>query len=252
MTQYGTWVSYGGAARIWLAAGLLAVALVVAGAGLRLPRPVRLTRPGTVVTTIMLVSWFVAIVVFLGCSALYIKQYLHEYPAVAAHYRPANHITPVTFVAAAVLFIAVLAHDSPSFGTRLAGAAIGAMAFPMIFELPFDLIVMARVYPPIPPDPAGYRAQFFVPLFAVEITTLLLLRLSPLVRITRYTFVSVALMLGVFAVWALTGFGYPSGPAPTTLNIVSKLLAFVAALTLFFPRQRAPEPAVPEPAQATR
>ena len=96
MTQYGTWVSYGGAARIWLAAGLLAVALVVAGAGLRLPRPVRLTRPGTVVTTIMLVSWVVAIAAFLGCSVLYIKQYLHEYPAVGAPPPPGHKQTPRT------------------------------------------------------------------------------------------------------------------------------------------------------------
>jgi hypothetical protein len=42
-------------------------------------------------------------------------------------------------------------------------------------------------------------------------------------------------MLGVFAVWALSGFGYPSAALPTTLNIVSKLLAFAVVLTLFFP-----------------
>jgi hypothetical protein len=38
----------------------------------------------------------------------------------------------------------------------------------------------------------------------IEITTLLLLRLSPMVRLTRATFFSFALMLGVFAVWALS------------------------------------------------
>ena len=105
----------------------------------------------------------------------------------------------------------------------------------MIFELPFDLIVMARTYPPIPPDPALYRALFFVPLFLIEITTLLLLRLSPMVRLTRATFFSFALMLGVFAVWALSGSGYPSAPPLTALNIASKILAFVTALTLFLP-----------------
>jgi len=60
-----------------------------------------------------------------------------------------------------------------------------------------------------------------------------------MVRLTRATFFSLALMLGVFAVWALSGFGYPSAPVPTTLNVVSKLLAFAAVLTLFFP-QRSP------------
>ena len=52
-------------------------------------------------------------------------------------------------------------------------------------------------------------------------------------------------MLVVFAIWALFGFGYPSAPAPITLNVVSKILAFVTALTLFLPlRDRA---GVPEP-----
>ena len=37
--------------------------------------------------------------------------------------------------------------------------------------------------------------------------------------------------------WALDGFGYPFGTVPTALNIASKLLAFVAVLTLFLPRQ---------------
>ena len=44
-----------------------------------------------------------------------------------------------------------------------------------------------------------------------------------------------ASMLAVFGVWALFGFGYPSAPATTTLNVVSKILALLAALTLFVP-----------------
>ncbi|MBV9093739.1 MAG: hypothetical protein JO132_07670 [Streptosporangiaceae bacterium] len=82
-----------------------------------------------------------------------------------------------------------------------------------------------------------YRALFFVPLFLIEITTLLLLSLSPMVRPTRATLFCLALMLGVFAVWALSGFGYPSALVPLTLNIVSKFLAFAVVLTLFFPRR---------------
>jgi len=45
-------------------------------------------------------------------------------------------------------------------------------------------------------------------------------------------------MLAVFAVWALAGFGYPSAPVPITLNVVSKILAFVMVLTLFLPPRR--------------
>jgi len=84
-------------------------------------------------------------------------------------------------------------------------------------------------------------------LFAIEITPLLLLRLSPMARLTRDTFFSVALMVGVFAVWALAGFGYPSAPLPIALNVASKILAFVAALTLFLPGRPAAGPATPSP-----
>ena len=116
----------------------------------------------------------------------------------------------------------------------------------MIFEFPFDLIVMARTYPPLPPDPALYRVLFFAPLFLVEFTTLSLLTLSPVVKLTRATFFSFALMLAVFAVWALFGFAFPSAPAPYALNALSKVLAFAVTLSLFLP-QRAPA-STPDPA----
>jgi hypothetical protein len=243
MTQYGTWVSYGGDARIMLATGLLAVAGGVTLAGIRLPLPVRATRPSPGGRVAMILAWIASIVAFLVCLTIYIRQYIHAYSLTAHTAAPKDPIAPITLTAALVVFFIIISRPSPGFGTRLASAAIGAMAAPMIFELPFDLIVMARTYPPIPPDPALYRALFFVPLFLIEITTLLLLRLSPMVRLTRATFFSFALMLGVFAVWALAGFGYPSAPLPTTLNIVSKILAFITVLTLFLPQR-------PEPGQA--
>jgi hypothetical protein len=192
----------------------------------------------------MVVAWAAAIFTFLACASIYVRQYLREYHLTKA--APTDRIAPVTLLAAVAVFVIILTRSSPGFGTRLASAAIGAMAAPMIFEFPFDLIVLARTYPPIPPDPALYRALFFVPLFLIEITTLLLLRLSPMVRLTRATFFSFALMLGVFAVWALSGFGYPSAPAPIALNVVSKLLAFVTVLTLFLP-QRPPRPQTLQP-----
>jgi uncharacterized protein YhhL (DUF1145 family) len=242
MTQYGTWVSYGGDARIWLAIGLLAVAGGAVVAGIRLPLPVRATRPGQVSRVVMILAWVASIAAFLVCVTIYIQQYIRAYALSAPAAAPKDPIAPITLTAAAVVFIVivVISRGSLGFGTRLASGAICAMAAPMIFELPFDLIVMARTYPPIPPDPALYRALFFVPLFLIEITTLLLLRLSPMVRLTRATFFSFALMLSVWAVWALAGFGYPSAPLPYALNVASKILAFVTALTLFLPHRPAP------------
>ena len=238
MTQYGTWVSFGGAARIWLAAGLLAVAAVPAGAAFRLARPVPIARLGGRAAPVLVVTWIASIVAFLVCISIYINGYVSAFRLQAGHGAPVNRITPVTLATALVVFIVLLACTRGPAATKMGAAAVGAMIGPMIFELPFDLIVMSRTYPGIPPDPAGYRVLFFAPLFLIEITTLLLLRLVPAARLTRAALVCFALMLAVFAVWALTGFGYPSTAGPITLNIVSKLLAFATGLMLFPLRRR--------------
>ena len=60
MTQYGTWVSYSGGARIELAIVLLAAAAGLAYAGTRLPLPARAARPGRAAMIFMLVTWVLA------------------------------------------------------------------------------------------------------------------------------------------------------------------------------------------------
>jgi ABC-2 type transport system ATP-binding protein len=42
-------------------------------------------------------------------------------------------------------------------------------------------------------------------------------------------------MMGVFGIWALYGFDYPQSALPITMNVASKILAFVTAVTLFLP-----------------
>ena len=228
----GAWVSYGGTARIALAIILLAAAGGVAYAGIRLPLPVRLAQPGRKVWIIQVVAWLLAIVALLVCLAAEVEHARQEHLLRAV---PANPIAPVTFICAGALFFIIIVTSPQGGWVALVSAVAGALAAPMIFELPFDLIVMARTYPPIPPDPALYRVLFFAPLFLVELTTLSLLRLSPLVRLSRAAFLLFALMLAVFAVWGLAGFGYPSAPVPIALNVVSKLLAFAVAFSLFLP-----------------
>ena len=177
------------------------------------------------------------------CVAAYVKRMRQEH---LFHTPAADPITPVTFIGVGVIFFIIVVNNSRGGRVALTSAAVGALAAPMIFEFPFDLIVMTRTYPPIPPDPALYRVLFFAPLFLVEFTTLALLTLSPMVRLSRTTFFLFALMLGVFAVWGLSGCAYPSAPLPTALNVVSKLLAFAVALSLFFPQRAqasAPGPA---------
>jgi hypothetical protein len=234
MTQYGTWVSYGGPARIWLALVLLAVAGGLAYAGTRLPLPLGPARPGRLAVISMLVVWVLAMATFLVCLFAYAEQERHDH---IARLPPTDPITLVTFAGVAVTFFIILISSSHGPGTRLAGAVIGALAAPWIFELPFDLVVMARIYPPVPPDPALYRALFFLPLFLIEITTLSLLAFSAMVRLSKVTFFSLALMFIVFAAWGLLGFGYPSTPILIVLNVTSKILTFVVALSLFLPQQ---------------
>jgi hypothetical protein len=206
MTTEGTWIGYSGTARIGLVVVLLALAGGLAYAGTRWPGPFQARRPRPAVAYVMLAIWILAIATFLVCLSLYVHQARQDFPGRTA---PTDPIAPVTGLGVSLVFIIILTNSRGGPVARLGSAIIGALAAPMIFELPFDLIVMTRTYP-IPPDPAGYRALFFLPLFAIELTTLALLTLSPMVRLSRATFWSFAAMLAVFAVWALFGFGYPS------------------------------------------
>jgi hypothetical protein len=233
MTQYGTWVSYSGNARLNLAIILLVCAGGVVCAGIRLRRPVRLPRPGSTLIASMLAGWGLAAVAFLACLGANAAQERHEHIAKAP---PADPIALWTLTSAVALVVVVCIAASPhTWRVRVRSAVIAAMAAAAIFELPFDLVIWTRIYPPIPPDPALYRAMFFVPLVLVELTTLSLLTMTPMVKLSRTTFFCLALMLLVFAVWALAGFGYPSAPVPLAMNVVSKILAFVTALSLFMP-----------------
>jgi len=245
------WFSYGGAARVALAVVLVVVAAGVAGAGLRLRFPVWLPSPGQAVRTVMLAAWGTAVVAFLACFGIYVHQLLQQH---LIHSRPAQPVFPVTAACMVALFISILylgrslSREDDAAGRWLGSAFIGAIAAPMIFEFPFDLIVMTRTYPAVAPHPAAYRVLFFAPLFLAEVTTLALLSLSPLVRLSRMTFLAFALMLLIFAVWALFGLGYPSAPLPFAFNAVSKVVAFVVALSLFLPPRG--QPRTPEPTAA--
>ena len=241
--QTGSWIAYSGTARIVLAVVLLAAAGGAAYAGIRLPLPIWALRPGRKARNLLLAGWGFLIMVLLVCVGLDVHQARQAH---LLHSAPVDPITPVTFICVGLIFFIISVGSSHGWRITLASAAIGAMAAPMIFEFPFDLIVMARTYPPIPPDPAMWRVVFFAPLLLVEVATLSLLVLSPMVKLSRAAFFSFALMLTVFAVWALSGFGYPNAPLPFALNVVSKILAFAAALCLFLPqraRASAPDPA---------
>jgi hypothetical protein len=237
-TQHGLWASYSGTGEIALAIVLVGAAAGVAYAGLRLPLPARLPRPGRAVRVSLVTAWLTAIAAFLVCASLYVQHALRDH--VGGHATPADPITPVTVIGLGIIWFAVtLLHNSRGWRIALGSGLIAALAAPWLFELPFDLVIMARTIP-MPPDPAAYRILFFAPLLAVEITTLALLTFSPVVRLTRATFWCFAAMLAVFAAWGLDGFGYPSAPGPFALNVVSKILALAAGLSMFLPERSQP------------
>jgi hypothetical protein len=251
MSQY-LWVSFGGTARLVLAIILLVAAGFAVYAGIRFRRPVPVPRPGRALSIGMFVAWGLAIVAFLAGFAAYVRQVRLDHLAKA---QPANPISMVTATAVVVLFLIVFIATDTDLRGRLSSGIVAAIAAPWIFEVPFDLVITTRTYPPVPPDPALYRALFFAPLILVGLTTLALLSVRA-VKLSRPAFCCLALMLLVFAVWALAGFGYPAAPVPIAMNVTGKVLAFVTALSLFFPgwftpwRRNLPDPRV-EQAPAT-
>jgi hypothetical protein len=76
MPQDGTWVSYGGAARIWLAVVLLAAAGSLVCAGIWLPLPARAATPGRTTVIATLVAWVASIAAWLACIIIYVRQYI--------------------------------------------------------------------------------------------------------------------------------------------------------------------------------
>jgi hypothetical protein len=224
-----SWISYGGSEAILLAVVLLVLAGGFAYAGKRLRAPLGVTRPGGIAAGFMIAIWLLAIYNVLVATFVYGLQVKQAYPGFVP-----PRVRVGTFVDAPVTFFVIL-YLTRRWGWKvaLASAVIGTAAAPMIFEFPFDLIIMARTNPPIPIHTVLYRQLFFLPLFLVQLSTISLLTLLPSMRVTANACYAVAGMFVVFAVWAAFGFAFPAGPLPLALNIISKILCFVAAIMLF-------------------
>jgi hypothetical protein len=235
MTQTGTWTPYAGSQALVLAVVLFIIAGVFICLGTRLHRPVGTQRPARAVSILLLLIWVLAIATFLwaiGAVGIALVQQRGNLTAAP------NPISPITDLSAIFTF-AVIAYIARDHGlkTAMGSGIVGAMAAPMIFELPFDLIVMWRIsYMPTPV--IEYTLLYFLPLFLVEISTISLLTLSPITKLSRYTLFSLAAMFLGFAVWACFGFSDPSSPIPIALNAVSKILSFITAITFFLPPAR--------------
>jgi hypothetical protein len=227
------WVSYGGGEAIVLVIVLLVVASGFAYAGKRLRAPLKVTRPRGTVAGFMIATWLLAIYNVLVATFVYGLQLKQAYPGIAP-----PHVRVGTFIDATVAFFVIL-YLTRRWGWKvaLASAVIGTAAAPWIFEFPFDLIIMTRTNPPIPIYPMLYRQLFFLPLLLVALSTISLLTLLPSVRVTAYASYAVAGMFVIFAAWAAIRFAFPAEPLPLALNVISKILCFVAAIMLFVWRE---------------
>jgi hypothetical protein len=233
MTQYGTWIPYGGSGALLLALALLVIGCVLTYLGFRRHSPIGVTQPGKTVGILLVTMWCLSIVTFLNSIITYMQSLIQQ---VGPFTTPTSPVSPITYSTGVVTFI-VIAYLSRHHGLRIAlgSAMVGTIAAPMIFELPFDLIVMWRLYPPVSTQ---LTLLYFLPLFLIEISSFSLLTLSPLTKISKYTLFSLAAMFLVFSIWVLYGFSYPSSPIPLALNAVSKVLCFIAAITLFLPQTK--------------
>jgi hypothetical protein len=231
MAQVYAWKPFAGSDAFWLAGALLVIASLLAFFGTRLRQHAGVSRPGKAVGGFLVIIWFLSPATFAVAVGTYIQAWMLKYGDVIS---PPSPIAPVTALSGVGAFIAIaILTRRRGWKAMIASAAVGALAGAMIFELPFDLIVMGRTFPP---DPATlFRLLFFLPLFLVEISSFSLLTLSPALRLSRWTLFALAGMVFVFAIWALFGFAYPSDAVHFALNAVSKVLSFVAAVTLFLP-----------------
>ncbi len=239
MTHYTTWSPYVGSSSYILAASLLLVTCILAFCGFRFRRARAVKGPGKFLGALLIVCLCIASLAFSIAADTYGLADKQQ----GIKFDVTNPITPVTLASAVIAFFVIL-YLTRENGARVAigSAIVGAIAGPMIFELPFDLLVMWRTYPPTPP--VLYTLLYFLPLFLVELLSFALLAFSPAMRLTRYTFFLLAGMFLVFTVWALFGFAYPSTPIPIALNMLSKVVAFATSVSLFLP--------APVPGEQTR
>ncbi len=236
MNQYGTWTPYVGAGALRLAIALFVIAIALAFFAVRLCNPLQPRKTGRFAGGVLALMWLVSIETFGMNGTVYYEALIK---AVGQFTPPSSPITPITVLSGLIGFIAILVLTRRSgWKAALGGAIVGMMAAPMIFELPFDLIVMGHIYPTPPTPVAVYTQLYFMPLFLIALSSFALLTVSPLIKLSRWTLFCLAGMFLVFAVWALFGFSYPSTALPFAFNAISKVLSFLAAVTLFLPLDR--------------
>ena len=127
---------------VFLAVTLLAIGVLLTYLGTRLTGSVRIKRPGKNVSVLMITIWSLSLATFLIAYVTYGLQ-LYQQKMLAAP--PTNPISPITELCGLATFV-IIAYLARHHGLKVAlgSAFVGTATAPMIFELPFDLIVMGE------------------------------------------------------------------------------------------------------------
>lgn len=222
------WHPYSGGAAISLALVLLVIGgLLFFIAGRRLS-PVKVAVPGRGVKVGIVVVWVVSILLVLPLF----KEIAVRTGQSALGTGP---VLPITLASAlATFFVVTYATRGGGFVSALGNGFAGAVAGPMVFELPFLLIITPVVTTRVP-----HPLFLFVTFLLVILTTLALPTFSSRFSIGRYSFFSLGAMFVVFAVWALaTGYAPPGDTVSFSLNAVSKVMGFAVVVMGFLPAAR--------------
>jgi hypothetical protein len=222
-TVSGSWKPYTFPGSAIVASLLFIVGLGLIVLGRRLQDRVRVPHPGQVLKLVHIVFWALLMLFFLvSFTVLTVRTQ----GATRTGLGPIFPITAACAVGTFIYLVCISRRDGvlAALGNGLVGAAAG----PMVFEFPFDLIVIPQIN-----APASFLAAYFVPLDIAVLITLSLLLISRRVFLTRYSLYAFGAMFLVFAVWAEFGFAYPSTPLSFALNAISKVLGFIAVAALF-------------------
>ncbi len=243
MTISADWAPFTGGSRIILAVVLLLITGALVFFGTQLHHPLVAAKPGKFLIACIIVTWFLSVVAFFVAFGAYLLALEAQVGSISG---PTNHITPFTMLFGLISFFIIFFLTAPSltkaihpgqFWVAVGSAMVGTIAAPMIFEFPFDLIVLWHTHPPTPG--ALYTLLFFLPLFAVEILSFAMLTFSPNMKLSNTTLYLLAGLFFLFAIWMAFGFGYPSTPLFFAFNVSSKLVAFAVTVSLFLPQRKA-------------
>jgi len=231
------WSPYSGLAAVLLSVLLLAVGAGLLLSGRRLTTARKVPPRGRAVTVATVLVWALSILLVLPLFGQIARREGQSSLGIGP-------VFPITLACAFCSFVIVayLTRGSGTIGA-LANGIAAAAAGPMVFELPFLLIITPVVTTRVP-----HPLFLFVVFLVVILTTLALPTFSARFSVTKHALYSLGAMFVVFAGWALlTGYAPPSDPTSFALNTVSKVLGFATVVTSFSGGTRAARKASPAP-----